>query len=228
MFSALARRFAPVLAVLFSMLAFSVSAEARRDDRVSSGFEVQLREHVQVRQSAQVRKKAYLRKQAQMRKKAYIRKKALAYHRAQKRIKAQRLAYAGVPRPAMAQVAAARPTGTVEARVDLQAQRMVVKVNGEVAHVWKVSTARRGFVTPRGVYGPQRMHVSYFSKKYYNSPMPYAIFFRGGYAVHGTNAVKALGAPASHGCIRLATGNARALFQLVKQFGPGRARIVIS
>jgi lipoprotein-anchoring transpeptidase ErfK/SrfK len=228
MFSALARRLAPVLAVLFGMLAFSVSAEARRDDRLPSGFEVQLREHAQVRQKAQIRKKAYLRKHAQMRKKAYVRKKALAYHRAQQRIKAQRLAHAGVARPALTQAAEARSTGTVEARIDLKSQRMVVKVNGEVAHVWKVSTARKGFVTPRGVYSPKRMHVTYFSKKYYNSPMPYSIFFKGGYAVHGTGATKALGAPASHGCIRLATGNARTLYQLVKQFGPAKARIVIT
>lgn len=116
----------------------------------------------------------------------------------------------------------------VEARIDLKSQRMVVKINGEVQHIWKVSTARKGYVTPRGVYMPKRMHVKYYSKKYYNSPMPYSIFFKGGYAVHGTGATKALGAPASHGCIRLATGNARTLYQLVKQFGPGKARIVIT
>ena len=119
-------------------------------------------------------------------------------------------------------------SGGVEARIDLRTQKMVVKVDGEVAHVWKVSTARKGYVTPRGVYGPQRMHKSYFSKKYYNSPMPYSIFFKGGYAVHGTTAVKALGGPASHGCIRLATANARALFNLVKSYGPKHSRIIIS
>lgn len=116
----------------------------------------------------------------------------------------------------------------VEARVDLKAQQMIVKVDGEVAHVWKVSTARRGYVTPRGVYGPKRMHTSYYSKKYYNSPMPYSIFFKGGYAVHGTNAVKALGGPASHGCIRLATPNAKALYNLVRNHGPSQTRIIIS
>lgn len=116
----------------------------------------------------------------------------------------------------------------VEARVDLRSQQMIVKVDGAVAHVWKVSTARKGYVTPRGVYGPKRMHKTYYSKKYYNSPMPYSIFFKGGYAVHGTTAVKALGGPASHGCIRLATPNARALYDLVKSYGPQNARIIIS
>lgn len=116
----------------------------------------------------------------------------------------------------------------VEARIDVKAQQMVVKVDGAVAHVWRVSTARKGFVTPRGVYAPKRMHKTYFSKKYYNSPMPYSIFFKGGYAVHGTNAVKALGRPASHGCIRLTTAHARTLYNLVKSHGPGAARIVIT
>ena len=116
----------------------------------------------------------------------------------------------------------------VEAQIDIKSQRMVVKVDGEVAHVWKVSTARKGYVTPKGSYKPSRLHKKYYSKKYYNSPMPYSIFFKGGYAVHGTGQVKALGMPASHGCIRLATGNARTLFNLVRAVGPHKARIVIT
>jgi lipoprotein-anchoring transpeptidase ErfK/SrfK len=124
----------------------------------------------------------------------------------------------------LADVSASR----VEARIDIASQRMVVKVDGEVRHVWKVSTGRTGFATPRGAYKPQRMHVSYFSRKYYNSPMPYSIFFRGGYAIHGTTAINRLGGPASHGCVRLATGNARTLFHLVKSAGAGRTRIVIT
>lgn len=116
----------------------------------------------------------------------------------------------------------------VEARVDLKRQQMIVKVDGEVAHVWRVSTARKGYVTPRGAYMPKRLHKSYYSKKYYNSPMPYSIFFKVGYAVHGTGAVKALGAPASHGCIRLATANAKALYNLVRAHGPKHSRIIIT
>jgi lipoprotein-anchoring transpeptidase ErfK/SrfK len=116
----------------------------------------------------------------------------------------------------------------VEARVDIASQRMIVKVDGEVRHVWKVSTGRKGFATPRGAYRPGRMHASYFSRKYYNSPMPYSIFFRGGYAIHGTNAINRLGGVASHGCVRLATGNARTLFNLVRSAGSGRTRIVIT
>ena len=126
------------------------------------------------------------------------------------------------------EAAVAAPTQSVVAHVDVKSQRMVVKVDGEVRHVWKVSTGRNGFGTPRGTYSPQRMHQKYFSRKYYNAPMPYSIFFRGGYAVHGTTEIHRLGRPASHGCVRLATPNARELFQLVRAVGPRKVRFVIT
>ena len=56
----------------------------------------------------------------------------------------------------------------------------------------------------------------HYSSKYENSPMPHSIFFRGGYAIHGTGYIKSLGRPASHGCIRLHPRNAAALYQLVR------------
>src|SRR5262245_15408225 len=52
--------------------------------------------------------------------------------------------------------------------------------------------------------------------KYDWSPMPYTIFFDGGYAIHGSYEISHLGAPASHGCIRLRPENAAVLFALVK------------
>ncbi|MFK8251737.1 L,D-transpeptidase [Ancylobacter terrae] len=116
----------------------------------------------------------------------------------------------------------------VVARVDLSSQRMSVSIDGIPRYNWAVSTARKGFRTPVGSYRPQRMYRTYFSKKYYNSPMPHSIFFRGGYAIHGTNYLNQLGRPASHGCIRLAPGNAAALYSLVQSYGPRNTRIVIS
>ncbi len=121
---------------------------------------------------------------------------------------------------------AAPAEAKVVAQVSLSQQVMVVKVDGKIAHRWRVSTARDGFVTPRGSYKPQRMYVKYFSKKYYNAPMPYSIFFRGGYAVHGGYA--RLGTPASHGCVRLTTAHAAELYKLTRQQGPRQTRIVIT
>ena len=47
--------------------------------------------------------------------------------------------------------------------------------------------------TPRGSYAPTGLQRMHYSKKYHMSPMPYSIFFRGGYAIHGTYATGALG-----------------------------------
>ncbi|MFK7901262.1 MAG: L,D-transpeptidase [Nitratireductor sp.] len=114
---------------------------------------------------------------------------------------------------------------SVEARIDVSEQKMYVYRNGVLRHKWRVSTARKGFSTPRGSWRPTRMHKEYYSKKYYNSPMPYSIFYYGGYAIHGTNAIKRLGRPASHGCVRLHPKNAARLFNMVKRAGAKNTRI---
>lgn len=118
-------------------------------------------------------------------------------------------------------------SAAIEARIDLSRQEMKVYQYGRLKHVWKVSTARRGYKTPTGTWRPTRMYREYYSKKYYNSPMPHSIFFYGGYAIHGTGSIKSLGRPASHGCIRLHPGNARTLFNMVKRAGPRNAKVRI-
>ena len=115
----------------------------------------------------------------------------------------------------------------LEARIDISDQKMRIYQNGLLRHSWKISTARRGYVTPIGSYKPTRMHKMWHSRKYNMSPMPHSIFFKGGYAVHGTNEIKHLGRPASHGCIRLHPDNARALFRMVERVGRANATIRI-
>lgn len=114
------------------------------------------------------------------------------------------------------------------AKIDVSNQTMTVTKHGRVIYTWRVSTARKGYVTPRGTYRPQRLHKMWYSRKYDMSPMPYSVFYHGGYAIHGTNAVKRLGSPASHGCVRLLTANAATFYSLVKQVGPGNTRIIVS
>lgn len=116
----------------------------------------------------------------------------------------------------------------LEARIQLSSQTMTVTRHGRVIHTWPVSTARKGYVTPRGTWRPTRLHKMWHSRKYDNAPMPYSVFYHGGYAIHGTSAVKRLGSPASHGCVRLDTVNAAAFYALVKQVGPGNTRIVVT
>lgn len=115
----------------------------------------------------------------------------------------------------------------VQVKVDISSQRMQVYVNGDLEHVWKVSTGRRPFWTPRGTYRPKRLEKMWYSRKYNNSPMPHSIFFRGGYAIHGTNYNRQLGRPASHGCVRLSRTNAARLFRLVRRYGAQKTKISI-
>ena len=112
--------------------------------------------------------------------------------------------------------------------IDKSRQRMTIKVDGKVRHTFAVSTGRRGFGTPSGTYSAQRLARRWFSSKYYNSPMPYSIFFHRGYAIHGSYEIRRLGGPASHGCVRLHPANAATLFALVQRHGTGSTRIVVS
>jgi lipoprotein-anchoring transpeptidase ErfK/SrfK len=114
------------------------------------------------------------------------------------------------------------------AHVDISSQTMTISKYGFVVHRWKVSTGKQGHYTPTGRYRPQRLARMWYSRKYDNAPMPYAVFFRGGYAIHGTNYVKRLGRPASHGCVRLHTGNAAAFYAMVQREGRRNVRIVIT
>jgi hypothetical protein len=101
--------------------------------------------------------------------------------------------------------------------VDKSTQRLSVSVEGSQRYEWPVSTARWGYRTPNGTYRPERLERTWFSRKYDWSPMPYSIFFDGGYAIHGSYEISHLGRPASHGCIRLHPDNAATLFNLVKE-----------
>ena len=75
--------------------------------------------------------------------------------------------------------------------------------------------------------GPERLERKWYSRKYDMSPMPYSIFFDGGYAIHGSYEVSRIGRPASHGCIRLNPRNAAVLFRLVEA-NAGNTRIVVT
>ena len=121
---------------------------------------------------------------------------------------------------------AASASANITARVSNGSQRMQVYVGDRLTYSWPVSTARRGFWTPPGYYRVQRMERMWHSRKYGMAPMPYSLFFHGGYAIHGTSAVGQLGRPASHGCVRLAPGNARTLFGLAQRYGG--AQVVVT
>ncbi len=117
----------------------------------------------------------------------------------------------------------------VSIEIDKAAQRMIVSVDGVRKYSWPVSTGKAGHETPAGGFRALRLEEMHYSRKYDNAPMPHSIFFtNNGHAIHGTTAVRMLGRPASHGCIRLAPANAKTLFDLVERAGMANTKIAIA
>ncbi|MFN3722532.1 MAG: L,D-transpeptidase [Paracoccaceae bacterium] len=113
-------------------------------------------------------------------------------------------------------------------RVSISRQVMEVFHEGRKIHEWPVSTARKGKITPTGEWhGAQWLSRNHRSSLYNNAPMPYAVFYNGNYAIHGTDQVNKLGRPASAGCVRLHTANARILFNMVRTEGKENLRVVV-
>jgi len=115
----------------------------------------------------------------------------------------------------------------VVARVSILNQTMEVYHEGRHLFTWSVSTAKAGKVTPTGVYKAEALSRHHRSRLYNNAPMPFAIFYDGNYAIHGTDQIRGLGAPASNGCVRLHPDNAEILFEMVKWEGMENMRVEI-
>jgi hypothetical protein len=116
-------------------------------------------------------------------------------------------------------LAPAAAQARVRISIDLSSQTMNVQAANGESYSWPISSARAGYVTPRGVYSANSLQAMHYSKKYHNSPMPHSIFFHGGYAIHGTYATGSLGRPASHGCVRISPTHAAKLYSLVRAEG---------
>jgi hypothetical protein len=113
--------------------------------------------------------------------------------------------------------------------IDKSAQQMTVSQDGSAIYVWPVSTGAPGYDTPTGEFKPFRMEKDHFSREWDDAPMPHSIFFtQQGHAIHGSNHVKAIGTPASHGCVRLEPGNAAILWDLVKHEKMANTRVVLT
>lgn len=123
--------------------------------------------------------------------------------------------------------------GSSPARADIlvnvskSQQKLEVIVDGAEAFRWPVSTGRAGHTTPSGNFQPHFMARHWYSRQYSRTPMPYAVFFHRGYAVHGTMESYNLGRVASHGCVRLRPDNAAILYWLVRKHGLKNTKVVV-
>ena len=105
----------------------------------------------------------------------------------------------------------------VKIAIDLDTQTMHVE-SGDKTFNWKVSSGKFGYETPAGEYKVLWTDKNHFSDTYDKAPMPNAIFFAPGYAIHGASK-SSWGHPASHGCVRLPVGESALLFDMVKKQG---------
>jgi len=117
--------------------------------------------------------------------------------------------------------AAGAANAAVQVTIDKNTQTMEVAVDGvHKFGPWPVSSGVPSHETPNGTFRAFRMEADHFSKEWDDAPMPHSIFFtKIGHAIHGTDASRHLGMPASHGCVRLSKENAAKLYELVEQQG---------
>ena len=111
--------------------------------------------------------------------------------------------------------------------VDKSLQRIFVYRDLEHLYTFKSSTARRGYYTVTGTFKPLSLERMHYSRKYHNSPMPWSVFFHGGFAIHGTESIRRLGTPASHGCVRTHPVSAKRIFELIKKYGRQNTKIIV-
>jgi hypothetical protein len=120
------------------------------------------------------------------------------------------------------------PVGfSIRITIDKATQKMTVLVNGEEKYDWPVSTGKRGYSTPSGMYTATSMNEIWYSKEWDNAPMPHAIFFmKDGHAIHGSYEVKYLGA--SHGCVPLAPKMRPSSMTSWRKRGWGTPKVVLT
>jgi L,D-transpeptidase catalytic domain len=93
------------------------------------------------------------------------------------------------------------PAGPVLIYVDLSRQRATVYRNGVRIAVSTISSGKRGFKTPTGVFTILQKDARHRSKKYDNAPMPFQERLTwDGVALHAGGLP---GYPESHGCVHL-------------------------
>lgn len=114
--------------------------------------------------------------------------------------------------------------------VDISDKELTLYVDGERDTSWYVSTGAEEYLcppeghcyyarTPIGTFRPYRMHREYRSRLWGGAKMDYAIFFKGGVALHATDEEYTLGRANSGGCVRQETHMAKYLFEIVERYG---------
>lgn len=98
--------------------------------------------------------------------------------------------------------------------VDLSSQRLTAWEGNNPVYSVIISSGREGERTPTGVFWVQARYVSSrMQGEGYDIPdVPYAMYYDGNYAIHGTYWHSSFGTPVSNGCINVAVNHAEWLY----------------
>ena len=107
---------------------------------------------------------------------------------------------------------------------------------GELKGIFNVSTGSRKIktttdgreymaITREGFFRPKRAYTDYYSYTFFGSTMPYAVFFNGGIALHGTTALSKLGQRDSGGCVRLDPKDIKIINETIRSTGEGHEKV---
>lgn len=91
----------------------------------------------------------------------------------------------------------------------------------------KTTTSGRKYIaqTPAGFYRPKSAYKDYYSYTFFGSTMPYAVFFNGGIALHGTTHLSELGTRDSGGCVRFHPEDIKVVNELIRTTGDGSEKM---
>jgi len=99
--------------------------------------------------------------------------------------------------------------------VDLSSQRLTAWEGKKRVYSVIISSGKRSTPTRTGTFRIQSKHrVTRMRGRDYNVPnVPYAMYYSGGYALHGAYWHNKFGRRVSHGCVNLPVSSARRLFK---------------
>jgi len=100
-------------------------------------------------------------------------------------------------------------------QINLTKQRLIAWEGGKPVYAVMISSGKKSTPTQTGVFEIQSKHrFTHMQGEDYDVPqVPYAMYYEGGYAIHGAYWHRKFGTPVSHGCINVAPDHAKWLFQ---------------
>lgn len=98
--------------------------------------------------------------------------------------------------------------------IDLMSRSFTLADDGSIIRTGPISAARKGMVTPKGMFKVHVKQINGYSRKYH-APMPYSVFFNRNIAAHA-GYIPANRAGTSHGCVHLTGGDAKFVYEKIR------------